>query len=98
MTAGRISPRYLHYLSLSIVHGLLFDNFIAEDPEELRFIEERVMPSFTRAVEIFGVKPLIVRLFSPEEEKDSWIWQYPGEHYEKAFEMLRGRKPKSYRG
>ncbi len=88
--AGQIPPRYLHLLSLAITDGVLFENFFMDDPEERRFMEERILPSFTRAIELFGVKPLIVRLFTPEEENTPICWQYPGELYPFARDLLNG--------
>lgn len=89
-TASQISPRYLHLLSLAITDGVLFENFFMDDPEERRFMEERILPSFHRAIELFGVKPLIVRLFTPEEENTPICWQYPGELYPFARDLLNG--------
>lgn len=88
--ASQISPRYLHLLSLATIHGILFENFFMDDPEERRFMEERIFPSFTRAIELFGVKPLIVRLFTQEEENTPICWQYPGELYPFARDLLNG--------
>ncbi len=88
--AGQIPPRYLHLLSLAITDGILFENFFMDDPEERRFMEERILPSFTHATELFGVKPLIVRLFTPEEENMPICWHYPGELYEFARDVLNG--------
>ncbi len=81
---------YLHWLSLFVTQGILFENFFLDDPEERRFMEERIWPSFTRALELFGVKPLIVRLFTPEEENTPICWQYPGELYPVARDLLNG--------
>lgn len=88
--ASQISPRYLHLLSLAITDGILFENFFLDDPEERRFMEERILPSFHRITELFGVKPLIVRLFSPEEENTPVCWEYPGELYPFARDLLNG--------
>lgn len=45
-TASQIFPRYLHLLSLAITDGILFENFFMDDPEERRFMEERIfLPS-----------------------------------------------------
>jgi len=96
--ASRISPRYLHLLSLAIIDGILFENFFMDDPEERRFMEERILPSFHRAIELFGVQPLIVRLFTPEEENTPICWQYPGELYPFTRDLLRnGTKQNPHR-
>ena len=89
--AAREQLYYLEYLSLFITSGILFENFFLDDPEERRFAEERMFPSLARVVEIYGVKPLIVRLFTPEEEREPWLWHYPGELYPVAKELLYGK-------
>lgn len=91
---GQLPPRYLHLLSLAITDGVLFENFFLTDDEEHRFFEERVWPSFARAIELFGVKPLIVRLFTTEEEITPICWQYPGELYSFACDLLKGGRAK----
>ena len=80
---------YLHYLALFICDGILFENFFANDPEELRFARERAIPSFTKAVELFGVRPLIVPLLPREtENEDSWC-RHVGSLYPEALRLLR---------
>lgn len=86
--SGRVSPRYLRLLALALTDGVLFENFLWSEPEEQRFVEQRVIPSFARVIEIFGVKPLIVRLFTPEEENDPRWCHYPGDLYEFARHLL----------
>ena len=88
--ASRQELYYLNYLSLFITSGILFENFFLDDAEERRFADERLFPSLARVVEIYGVKPLIVRLFTAEEESEPWLWQYPGELYPVAKELLYG--------
>jgi hypothetical protein len=67
---------YLHYLSLFIRNGILFENFLTND-EELLFTKNKVLPSFNKVQEIFGVKPLIFPLNSfKSEESRSWYF-YP---------------------
>jgi hypothetical protein len=79
---------YLHYLALFIRDGILFENFLADDPEELRFARERVIPSFAKAVELFGVRPLIVPLL-PRESESHERWRcHGGALYEPARRLL----------
>ena len=83
---------YLRYLALFICDGILFENFIFDDPEEHRFTEERVLPSFAKAFEIFGVKPLIVSLVPSENEaKERWH-HHAGHLYYPAIQLVRGRR------
>jgi len=68
---------YLYYLSLFICGGVLFENFLQNDSKELSFVESKIIPSFNKAVEIFGVKPLIYPLLPLENEcQKDWL-AYP---------------------
>lgn len=60
---------YLHYLSLFVCHGVLFENFLL-DKGEIEFTLKKVLPSFAKVEEIFGVKPLIVPLEPFKDETD----------------------------
>lgn len=64
---------YLTFLALFIRNGVLFENFLSGDSDEKKFFEEKVLPSFKKAVEIFGVKPLIFPLLPIKDEK-SLVW------------------------
>ncbi|MCU0782972.1 MAG: hypothetical protein MUF81_02785 [Verrucomicrobia bacterium] len=79
---------YLHVLALFICDGILFENFLANDPEEQRFTRERILPSFAKAVEIFGVKPLIVPLLPRETECDERWRSHRGDLYDFAKRLL----------
>jgi hypothetical protein len=89
-TASRGEFYYLEFLSLFITSGILFENFLLHDTEERYFAETRIFPSFNRVVEMYGVKPLIVRLFTPKEEREPTLWLYPGGLYPIARDNLRG--------
>lgn len=80
---------YFHYLALFVRDGILFENFLADDAEELRFARERVLPSFARAVELFGVRPLIVPLLPRESEGDDRWRCHDGALYPHALNLLR---------
>lgn len=81
--------RYLRHLALFICDGVLFENFTTDDEEELRFTRERVLPSFARAIELFGVKPLIVPLLPRESENDEHWFRHPGSLYVTALKISR---------
>jgi hypothetical protein len=89
--ASRHEFYYLRYLALFICDGILFENFLADDPEELRFARERVIPSFAKAVELFGVRPLIVPLLPRESECDDRWRSHDGALYSHAVNLLRQR-------
>lgn len=69
---------YLYYLALFICHGVLFENFLT-NKEELEFTKYKVLPSFNKLSEMFGVKPLIVPVVPVEEETDQYWWCFPKE-------------------
>ena len=92
--ARRIGDSYLHYLALFICYGILFENFLPDDPEERRFTRERMLPSFVKAVELFGVKPLIVPLLPRETENDKRWRSHPGALHPVAISLLHGNKRK----
>src|SRR3989344_4903834 len=58
---GRASQYYVHYLSLFIANGILFENFLEGGKEE-KFTNTIVKPAIEEIKERFGAKPLIVPL------------------------------------
>lgn len=73
---------YLYFLALFVCHGVLFDNFLWDDRQEAKFVSSKILPSFNRIKELFGVTPLIVPLLPLESEKnEEWHW-YDGEYYD----------------
>ena len=69
---------YLHYLALFICHGVLFENFILGNGEK-EFTEQKILPSFLKLIEIFGVKPLIVPATPLKYENNLFWWYYKDE-------------------
>jgi hypothetical protein len=67
---------YLYYLSLFVCHGILFENMLMSE-EEREFTEKKIMPSFKKIQEMFGVKPLILPIAPVDEEDDFKWWLYP---------------------
>jgi hypothetical protein len=66
---------YLHFLAHFICHGVLFENFLLENPHERDFFEKKVLPSFNKLTEIFGVRPLIFPLLPIENARlENWLW------------------------
>jgi len=88
-TARRNGDFYLHYLALFICDGILFENFIATDPEERRFARERMLPSVGKALENFGVKPLIVQLLPSETEHDEHWRSHSGALHPVALNLVQ---------
>ncbi len=89
--ASRGDYYYLRFLALFICHGILFENFVAADESERRFTREKVIPSFGKAMELFGVRPLIVPMM-PVETEDSDHWRcHPGALWNFARELLHSK-------
>jgi hypothetical protein len=64
-------------LSLFICHGILFENFHSQGPEE-NFTNEIILPALEKVKTYFGLKPLIVPIVPIEKEREPyWSW-YPG--------------------
>lgn len=67
---------YLRYLSLFLCYGILFENFLVNE-DELSFTKDKVLPSFNKITEMFGLKPLIFPLNPIKNETDSRWFYYP---------------------
>jgi len=67
---------YLYYLGLFVCHGILFENILASDHEK-EFSEKKIIPSFNKLKDIFGIKPLIVPIAPIKIENDFYWWCYP---------------------
>lgn len=81
-TRGLGEDYYLHFLSLFICHGVLFDNYLLSDDAENEFFFEKILPSFRKAKELFGVRPLIFPLLPIEHERDPHWYAYDSRHKE----------------
>lgn len=76
---GRALEYYEMFLCLFIQNSILFENFVLEDKEELRFVTEIFLPSFIKIKNKFGIKPLIVALSPTNIEGDKFWSSYPGQ-------------------
>ena len=65
---------YPALLARFLCHGILFENYI-DKPREAIFVRNVVLPAFESVCNLFGMRPLIVRLL-PERTSDdpSWTW------------------------
>lgn len=80
-TIGRPADYYYPYLAHFIAHGVLFESYLTDDPDEreVAFTREVVAPVMDRLEKEFGLRPLIVRLFPEQqsESEDFYWWSYP---------------------
>jgi hypothetical protein len=76
---GCPSGLYREYvLRTCVADGILFEDYLL-DEQELSFTRDVVLPAVDVVTAEFGLKLLIVRLTSPEDEASPhWLW-YPGE-------------------
>lgn len=72
----KISEYYAHYLALFLCYGVLFDNFIMKNGEG-DFTQKKIIPSFKKLEELFGIKPLVVPLTPIKDEGELYWWCYP---------------------
>lgn len=76
---GDISEHYKDFLAFFVCHGVLFEDYLISDNEELAFITEVLAPAFSHIEKIFGVKPLITQLTPTTPESGQFWVSYPKE-------------------
>jgi len=69
---------YEKFLSIFICFGLLFENYLLNKNEK-EFTNRIVIPAFNKIHEKFGVKPLIVKIYTTDSENDPFWRYYPGD-------------------
>jgi hypothetical protein len=76
-SAGKNAESYYeHLLAVFIRDGILFENFMPLRSESA-FTKSIVLPAFKKLEDLYGIKPLIVRL-APEKEEMRQFWDsYP---------------------
>jgi hypothetical protein len=67
---------YKNFLKIFLCHGILFDNFLA-DNSEMQFTEQAFLPAFIDIYQQTGKKPLIVALEPTDIENDNFWHSYP---------------------
>ncbi|MFM2374141.1 MAG: hypothetical protein RLZZ234_136 [Candidatus Parcubacteria bacterium] len=67
---------YTGFLALFLTRGVLFENFLLNDPAEQVFFQEKVAPSFLELKSRFGIKPLIFPILPIKDERDTNWLQY----------------------
>jgi hypothetical protein len=71
---------YFYYLSHFVAHGVVFEAiFEDEDPKEDQFTYEVIYPNIEKIEKMFGLRPLIVQLYPPDQTllEDFYWWSYP---------------------
>jgi hypothetical protein len=71
---------YVNFLTLFIVNGILFENFMLNE-EERCFTENIFYPSYKKVLAKYGLKPIIVALEPTDIEGDEFWMCHTPEHY-----------------
>ncbi|OGG69575.1 hypothetical protein A3F27_00445 [Candidatus Kaiserbacteria bacterium RIFCSPHIGHO2_12_FULL_53_13] len=74
---GDLPELYKKFLSLFIVHGVLFEDYSMDDKNEIDFAKQVLQPAFRFVEERFGCRPLIAELVPPSVESDLFWISYP---------------------
>ncbi|MFA6184158.1 MAG: hypothetical protein WC682_03570 [Parcubacteria group bacterium] len=74
---------YEKFFSLFICYGVLFENYL-ENKNEKDFTDNLVIPNFKKVYNIFGIKPLVVKIYPSKRENDLF-WRY----YPKSIEKIK---------
>lgn len=75
---GDLLGHYVQFLSLFLVHGILFENYVLEDEEEAEFVRSVLRPARAIVEEKFGHAPLICELSPTSSFESAEFWSsYP---------------------
>ncbi len=65
---------YTNFILLFMCHGILFENFLLTSDSEGDFTKNIFLPAFERAINLAGIKPLIVPIPPMENQTDvHWV-------------------------
>lgn len=74
---GDLIEHYKVFLALFVMHGILFEDFLAEDKNERQFIERVLRPAFAFVADTLGARPLITHLQPTSLESETFWMSYP---------------------
>lgn len=72
---GSADVYYKKFLSLFLVHGILFENFLLDDKDD-DFTKKVFIPAFLDVQKKFGLKPLIVELLDTGNFDSDKFWKF----------------------
>lgn len=75
-SGNRAAEYYKYFLSLFVCNGILFENFVTNDQEQL-FFDTVVAPAIAEIESVFGVAPLIVKAVTDSNPSDVYWSSYP---------------------
>jgi hypothetical protein len=86
---GQAKLYYRYILSLFVCHGVLFENFLLNGFYK-DLTEHVLLPTYKEIFQLFGVKPIIVRLVPENSEEDIHWRHYPEEYQESVSAIMDG--------
>ena len=86
---GDLRAYYEKLLALLITHGIMFEFYEEDDEEEEEFIMNIFEPAFKKVEKIFGCKPLICEVLTPEMDAEREWLAYPDTIYPLINELLK---------
>ena len=92
---GKAKDYYYWLLLHFVAHGVLVETFSdEEDITGFNFTREIVTPAIQRIEDKFGMRPIVVRLYSDNQtdEEDIFWWAYPKELYNFMAEYIKINK------
>lgn len=84
---GHLVSHYRKFLTLFILHGVLFEDYSLDDKEERKFIQKVLEPAFKSVEKKFGCRPLIAQLTPTTVESPEYWISYP----RKVLSLVRER-------
>src|SRR3989344_263898 len=76
---GNLIELYKRFLSLFLVHGVLFEDYVLDGNYEEEFVGAVLRPAFEYVENRFGMKPLIAALLPTSVESSNFWSSYPSE-------------------
>lgn len=74
---GNLLEHYKKFLVLFLAHGILFEDYLPEDPKEQQFVNGILAPAFDFVQSQFGIRPLITHLNPTTVESELFWISYP---------------------
>lgn len=72
-----IKEHYKYLLSLFVVHGILFEDYIPADKDEVAFMHDVIAPAYSFVEKHFGLPPLIVSTRACSHHNERFWYGYP---------------------
>ncbi len=82
---GNLLRHYKDLMALFLVHGIFFENYNPDEPQEVYFVRTILRPACEYVKEKFGYYPLIVQVFPTTFESTLFWMSYPS----KVLDIIR---------